>query len=183
MDNKQLAPEMLGKIDGIFQKLNLEGVSAESSGMNELPDGYYLGEVASATLGESKSSHAPMVTVDYKVVEDGFGTVTDENGDVTFTEVKSKGRHIYVYYLLTDESKAKRFVSDMLKFEGDVEGEPLLPEEAFTNSETIMDALEVLTGCRIYLQISTSINKTTGEANSWKNPISWKRAAKLELPM
>ena len=70
----------------------------------------------------------------------------------------------------------------MLKFEGEVEGEPLLPKEAFLNSETLEDALDCLIGCGIYVNVSTS-EKDDGTKSTWTNLISWKRADALELPM
>ena len=68
----------------------------------------------------------------------------------------------------------------MLKFEGDEPGIPLLERDYFTNSELLTSALEVLTGSRIYVQITISKNKN-GDESSWVNLISWERAEKLGL--
>ena len=70
----------------------------------------------------------------------------------------------------------------MLKFEGDTAGESLLPKEAFLSSETIEDALDILIGKRIYIQVSTTVNDDDSKS-TWNNLISWKRAAALELPI
>ena len=69
----------------------------------------------------------------------------------------------------------------MLKFEGETAGEPLLGKEYFTNSALIEDALDILVGMRIYCQSSTTVNDDD-TTSVWKNLISWKRAAALNLP-
>lgn len=164
--------EVLGKVD-------LSGVSAESTGFESLPDGYYLCEVEKAELGESKSSHQPMVKFTFKVVEDGKG-VNEDSDDKEFFEIKkTKGRKLFINYVLKDESSVKRFATDMLKFEGETPGESLLPKEAFQSSETIMDALELLIGMQIYTVVSTT--ERDGQSSTWTNLVSWKRADALGL--
>jgi hypothetical protein len=68
----------------------------------------------------------------------------------------------------------------MLKFE-DENGDPLIPKEAFMMSEMLEEAVDALVGSRVYVQVSTTIKNE--ESSTWKNLISWKRAAKLDLPM
>ena len=86
-----------------------------------------------------------------------------------------------MYYVLKDTNSVRRFVSDMLKFEGEEPGKPLLDKEYFMNSEILEDALKLLVGMRIYVQITKS-ESADGNIRSWQNLISWKRAAMLELP-
>lgn len=178
--------DIFDQLDKILSNTNFEGVTEESSGFEDLPDGYYLCEVDKAEIKASKSSGQPMAAFQFSVVENGVDVDQNENGAISMKELsKTKGRKIFKYYVLKDESSVKRFASDMLKFEGDTEGEPLLPKEAFSSSETVEDALDVLTGMRIYTQQSTSVRAVDGKdvESKWVNLISWKRARALELPM
>lgn len=172
---------MFDTLDKLLASTDLTNVTSESSGFEELKDGYYLCEVEKAEL-KTSSKGSPMASFKFKVVEDGFDVVVDDKGSVTLNEItKSKNKHLYVNFVLTDESSVKRFVNNMLKFEDD-EGESLLPKEAFTTSDTLEGAIEALAGSCIYIQVSTTI-KDDGSKSTWNNLISWKRAAALELPM
>lgn len=174
---------MFDTLNKLLTETDITNVTSESTGFEELPDGYYLCEVEQAELKESKSSHQPMAAFKLKIVEDGKTAEVDEKGNVKIRNIdKTKNRKIFMNYVLKDEKSVKRFVTDMLKFEGDVEGESLLPKEAFTTSETLEDAIDVLTGYQIYVSVSTTENDD-GTKSVWNNMISWKRAAALELPM
>lgn len=175
--------QIFDKLNGILNNADLTNVTAESSGFSELPDGYYLCEVEKAELKESKTSHEPMVAFQFKIVQDGIEPSIDESGNVTLREIKgTHNRKVFMYYVLKDETSVRRFATDMLKFEGEVAGESLLPKEAFTSSETLVDALDVLTGMRLYVNVSTS-ERDDGSKSTWNNLVSWKRAAALELPI
>lgn len=169
---------VLNSLNNILAEVDLTDVSADSSNFQELPDGYYLSELEKAELKESKSSHQPMVALQFKVVEDGIGI--DADGKF-FDLKKTKNRKIFMYYVLKDANAVIRFASDMLKFEGEEAGVPLLEKECFTNSELLVDALDILVGQRIYVNSSTTVNDD-GSSSNWKNLISWKRVAALELP-
>lgn len=174
--------KLYSQLDGILGNTDLTDVSAESTGFQELPEGYYLCEVEKAELKTSKSSGMPMVAFQLKVVEDGVAAEIDEKNDVHLTEIKkTKNRKVFKYYVLKDDTSVKRFVTDMLKFEGETAGESLLPKEAFLTSATMVDAIDILTGMRIYVQVSISENDD-GSKSVWQSFISWKRAAALELP-
>lgn len=169
---------LFNALDGVLSSADLTEVTTEGAGFSELPDGYYLSEVEKAELKESKNTHMPMVAFQFKVVEDGLSV----NSEGEFETIpKTKNRKIFMYYVLKDDSSVKRFVSDMLKFEGETRGEPLLGKEYFTTSEVLVDALDILVGSMIYIQSSTTEN-SDGSSSIWKNLISWKRAAALELP-
>lgn len=170
--------KLFDSLNGILNTADLTDVTAEGEGFKDLPDGYYLGEVEKAELKESKSSHMPMVAFQFKVTDDGYSV--NEQGEYNALS-KTKGRKIFIYYVLKDESSVKRFATDMLKFEGEMEGEPLLDKDCFTNSELLVDALEILVGRRVYIHCSTTEN-SDGSNSTWKNLISWKRAKALELP-
>ena len=176
MENNDMT-KIFGALDSVLGKADLSDVTAESNNFSELPDGYYLSEVVKAELKESKSSHQPMVAFQFKVVEDGRGV--NDKGDYIDLN-KTKGRMIFIYYVLKDETSVRRFATDMLKFEGDTPGEPLLAKECFTTSELLLDALDILTGMRVYIQSSTTVNDDN-TTSVWKNLISWKRAKALEL--
>lgn len=181
MEEKNLSA-IFGTLNGILKNTDIKDVSAEGAGFSELPDGYYLCEVASAELTESKK-HDPMVKIKYKIVENGEAVTIDGDGDVQLSEISgTKGRYMFQNFVLKDEMGVKRFVSDMLKFEGETAGEPLLDRESFTTAEVLEESLEILVGMRIFAQQSTTPAKNEGEADShWTNLISWKRAEKLGL--
>ena len=178
MPNEKDMTSIFKTLDDILGQTDLSDVTAESTPFSELPDGYYLTEVEKAELKESKSSHMPMVAFQLNVVEDGLGI--DENGKF-FDIKKTKGRKVFLYYVLKDDASVRRFATDMLKFEGSEQDKPILDKEYFMNSQTLVDALDILVGMRIYCQSSTTINKDDTTSN-WKNLISWKRARMLELP-
>lgn len=160
-------------LDGLLGTTDLSGVSAEPT-FEDLPDGYYLCEVEESKLKESKSTRMPMAAFRLRVVEDGVSVTPDG----AFKPVaKSQNRKIFINYVLKDDRSIKRFATDMLKFEGETPGEPLLSKEYFTNSNILADALELLAGFRIYVQVSTDENSST-----WRNLISWKRVELLGLP-
>lgn len=175
--------QIFDKLNGILGNTDLTDVTADSSGFSELPDGYYLCEVEKTELKESKTSHEPMAAFQFKIVTDGVEPLIDEFGNVTLREIKgTHNRKLFMYYVLKDETSVRRFATDMLKFEGEVAGESLLPKEAFMSSETLVDALDVLVGMRLYINVSTS-ERDDGSKSTWNNLISWKRAAALELPI
>lgn len=182
-EKNQELQALLGNLDNLLNQTDLAEVTADSSGFENLPDGYYLSEVEKAELTVSKTSNQPMVAFTYKVVEDGYAVEFDGNSDVKLDVIKkTKNRKVFMYYVLKDERSIKRFVTDMLKFEGDEEGKPLLEKDYFMNSQLIQDALEILVGMRAYVQISTTENEETNAKNTWQNLISWKRAKALNLP-
>lgn len=176
-DNQFDIAMTMNTLDDLLKATDLNDVTSESSGFDDLPAGYYLSEVNSAELTISKNSGNPQVKVVFKVVEDG---VTEEIDDKGKNLPKTAGRLIFKYYPLKDEKTVRTMVSDMTKFEGEVKGEPLLPKEYFKETSLLNEALACLTGSRIYVNITTSTNKE-GKTNNWVNLISWKRAAQLDL--
>lgn len=174
----------LSALDTILGSTKLDDVTSESgAGFENLPDGYYLAEVEKAELTQSKSSGNLQVKFTFKVVNNGYEGIIDEaTGNFILNELSgTKGRKIFKYYPLKDSRSVTSFVSDMLKFEGEEPGVPVLDKEYFTNHEVLADALDILTGMYIYTMLSTT--ERNGEKNQWTNLISWDRAAKLELPM
>lgn len=173
---------LFDKLDGLLSTVDLSDVTAESAGFTELPDGYYLCEVEKTEIRESKSSKMPMAAFTFKILEDGYTAEVNESGETVMNNIKkTANRKIFIYYVFKDERSVKRFATDMLKFEGEEEGEPLLPKEAFLNADTVNDALEILTGMRIYVHVSTTVNEDDTKT-TWNNLISWKRAKALDLP-
>lgn len=172
---------LLKSIDEILAKANLDKVTAEGIGnFPELPDGYYLSELSNIELQFSKNSGNPQVKATFKTVEDGYAQ--NEDGDLIKLE-KTKGRMIFKYYPLSveDETKLQRYVSDMQKFQENTSDDvPALPKEAFTRTDTMMDALEAIKGMRVYINISTTVKDE--QKSTWSSLISWKRARGLELP-
>lgn len=164
-------------LDNLLATTDITDVTSESSFFQDLPDGYYLSEVVKTEIKESKSTHNPMIMFQYKIVENGV--TIDDKGKLVELKGTAK-RNIFKNYVFKDQDSVKRFVTDMLKFEGDVPGEPVLEKEAFMNSEVLEDALDVLVGLRLYIHARVSgegDNKST-----WFDCISWKRASAMGLP-
>lgn len=173
---------LFDSIDELLGKVDLENTTSESTGdFPELKDGYYLTSLVKAELTESKSSGLPMVKLQFKTIEDGKDVTVDEAGNVLLSEIKgTKNQTVFMYYVLKDEKSVKRFVSDMLKFEGEEVGKPVLEKEYFTTSETLEDALDILQGLNIYIMISTT-EREDGEKSTWRNLISWKKIYDLGI--
>ena len=168
-------------LNDLLGKVELDNVSSEATGdYPELPDGYYLCEVESAELKESKSSGNPMASFRLSVVEDGVDVIFEEDNIKYIKLEKTKGRKIFKHFVLKDDVAIKRFVSDMLKFE-DNDGNSFLPKDAFLSADLLEEAIQSLIGMRIYVQSTTTTKDD--KSSTWTNFISWTRAAKLELPM
>ena len=175
--------DLIASINELLKQTNINDVTSESNNFQELPEGYYLCTVDTAEIKESKASGKPMIAFTFTVSENGHHYVADKDGNAEMQEVKgSKNRKIFMYYVLKDTQSVRRFVSDMLKFEGEEAGKPLLDKEYFMNFEILEDALKILEGMRIYVQVTKSENQD-GTTRNWQNLISWKRAAALDLPM
>ena len=178
-------------LDDILEDVDLKDVTSEGAGYEELPVGYYLCEVSDCILTKSSKTNYPMIKFTFKIVENGLGDEADEKGDYTLTkELKNtKGRNIFKYYVLDDADQEKRrrnvktFVSDMMKFEGEEVGKPLLDELCFTKGELLEEALDILKTAQSRLWISITQSERNGEKSSWANPISWARADKIGLPV
>lgn len=166
--------DIYSSINNVLKNIKTNDITSESSdSFSQLPDGYYLAELVKAELKTSKSSGAPMVAWQFKTVENGVCF----DGDLTRTSInKSKGKVLFLYHSLKDESAMERFISDALKFEGEEPGKSLLEKEYFENAEVLHDALDVLIGSYIWLHVDTDKDN-----NTWTRIVSWKRAAKLEL--
>ncbi len=178
--------KIFDQLDSVLSDTNFDDVTAESTGYDEIPDGYYLCEVTSSEIKASKTSGLPMAAFQLTIVENGMSVEQNESGAITMNEItRTKGRKLFRNYVLKDSASVKRFAADMLKFEKNGDGIPYLPKEAFMNHETLEDALSVLIGMRIYTQQSTSTKMVDGKEveSKWVNLISWKRAKQLELPM
>ena len=175
--------DLIASINELLKQTNINDVTSESNNFQELPEGYYLCNVDAAEIKESKASGNPMIAFTFTVAENGHHYVADTDGNAEMQEVKgSKNRKIFMYYVLKDTQSVRRFVSDMLKFEGEEAGKPLLDKEYFMNFEILEDALKILEGMKIYIQVTKSENQD-GTTRNWQNLISWKRAAALDLPM
>lgn len=148
----------------------------------ELPEGYYLCEVEKAELKTNKAQTNQQVSFQFKVVESGITEGTDARGNSVLQTISgTQNRKIFKHYPFKDTAGVKRFVNDMLKFEGDEPGQPLLEKEYFMMEETIEDALNILVGRRIYVQVSQK--EYNGKTSSWNDLVGWSRASALGLPM
>lgn len=174
--------DVMSSLNDLLKTTKIDDVTSESTAFADLPEGYYLSEVEKAELTTSQSSGHPMVKIQFKIVEDGTALEADEDGNASLTTVKgSKNRKIFMYFVLKDDRSVRRFVSDMLKFEGEEPGVPLLDKQCFTDAELLNDALDILESSRVYVQITVS-EKEDGTKQTWQNIISWKRATDLNLP-
>ena len=168
----EITKEMYESLDSLLQKVNLNDVSSESSGNFNLPDGIYKCEVKHGELKVTTTNRL-MAMFRFKTTQNGLNML--DTGD--YEEVpNTKGQTIFKNYFLDDEKSIKIFVSDMLKFEGDVEGEPYLPKESFTTSATLEDSVELLgeSELSIWIQI-TSYKKKDDSIGTNISLLSWKR--------
>lgn len=168
-------------LNELLQQVNWDTVT-EDSGYEDLPEGFYLCEVEDATLKPNKAETNMQVSFKFKVVEDGITSIIDNRGYSALSAIDgTTGRKVFKHYPLKDLTGVKRFVSDMLKFEGANPGEPLLEKEYFMTEEIIPDALDILKGRRIYVQ--ASYKEYQGKKNCWYDVVSWARAKEMGLPM
>lgn len=173
-EKEEQLQNIFSSVNKILGSIDTNQVTADSSdAYSQLPDGYYLSEVAKVEMTTSKSSGQPMIAWQFKTVEDGV--TIDENLNKSLIKNTTK-KTIFMYHVLKDQNSVERFISDALKFEGDEVGKPFLEKEYFTTAETLHDALDLLIGLRIWLHIDTNNNNST-----WTRFVSWKRATKLEL--
>ncbi len=181
--------ELKASLGKIFENAEVEQVTSEGSGFENLKDGYYLSAIEKVELKPSKKGQ-PMFQFTFSVIQDGLATNISETGDIELVPVKSsKGRKIFKFYPFSPEDarSTKQFTSDMLKFSDD-DGNPVLIDAEtvkayFMNPDTIDEALEAVTGLFIYIHLETRENKNEpGTTSQWGSLVSWKRAAQLELP-
>lgn len=180
-ENEKDLSQVFSTVDGLLSQINAEKIDPNAPDFENLPEGYYSCEVVKAELGVSKSSEKPQIKLQLKTIENGLKVEIDDEGDSILKEIqKTKDRFIFKYYPLDTKQNVEKMIKDMLKFEGDEPGIPLLERDYFTNSELLTSALEVLEGSRIYVQITESKGKD-GNSSFWTNLISWGRAEKLGL--
>lgn len=179
----EITKDMCDSLDELLKRVDLGDVNAESSGRVELPDGCYKCEVKKGELKIS-STNKIMAAFQFQIIQDGIDVIMKEDSE----EIEkvplpnTKGGYIFKNYILEDEKGIKTFVSDMLKFEGEVEGESYLPKEAFTTSATLEASVETLAdaGLHIWIQKS-SYTKKDGTVGSWISLVSWERVDTWEL--
>lgn len=180
MANEKDLTQVFSALDDLLSKTDISDICADTNvGFSDLPAGYYLCEVTSAELRESKSHvGVPQAAFRFKIVEDGIDI--DGNGKLKSIN-KTRGRSLGKYYTFKDDRAIRQFVADMLKFEANVPGESVLPKEAFLRADTIADALDVLVGMRIYVHNDVNEN-ADGTSSSWQNLLSWKMVKSMGLP-
>lgn len=169
------------KLNDLLKDVNWDTITEENS-FEDLPEGFYLCEVEKAELKTNKANTNQQVSFQLKVVENGLTETLDDKGNSVLREVNgTMNRKIFKHYPFKDTTGIKRFIIDMLKFEGEETGQPLLGPEYFMTEETFPDALECLQGSRIYVQ--ASYKEYQGKKNCWYDLVAWDRAAKLGLPV
>jgi len=178
-EDKELK-ELYSNVNSILKKINVKDIDPEKD-FDKNPDGYYLTEVVSLEVCTSKKSGNLQVAGQFKIVENGIGVNVDDDGEQDFFELKNtKGKTIFKYYPMTDESQVTKLIKDMLKFT-DEDGKSILDEEYFSDIEIMKEALSILTEERIYIHLYSYTNKTTKETNQNSNLITWKRASDIGL--
>lgn len=167
------------KLGDLLKEVNWETVTEDT--YDDLPEGFYLCEVEKADLKTNKADTNMQVSFQYKVVEAGLAETINERGQSVLQQINGTvGRKIFKHYPFKDTNGIKRFIIDMLKFEGETPGEPLLGPEYFMTEETFPDALGCLVGSRIYIQ--ASYKEYQGKKNCWYDVVGWDRAKKMGLP-
>lgn len=168
-------------LSDLLKQVNWDTIT-EDTGFEDLPEGYYLCEVEKAELKMNKDQTNQQVSFQFKVVEPGLQEAIDNRGHSYLLQLDgTKNRKIFKHYPFKDLNGVKRFVNDMLKFEGETFGEPLLDKEYFMTEEIIPDALDLLVGRHIYIQ--ATYKEWNGKKNCWYDLVGWPRAKELELPL
>lgn len=162
----------MNNLDEILKNIKLEDISSEGTGFSELPDGYYLCEVEEVKFAVSKTTGNDMLSWRLKVVENGINF--DDNFDKKYIQ-NTKNRKIFMFSSLRDQASVEKTISDLMKFEKE-EGVSLLQKEYFINKEIMTEALALLIGLNIYVQLDTD-----KDGNQWKRFVNWKGAQKLGL--
>ena len=164
-------------LDELLQATDLSKVSASGVGFEDLPDAYYLTETVKYDIkmspGNDNAAPCPMITLSFKVLDNGWKRLEDEDN---FVRVEgTKGRWISKTYWLSDTQSVKKFTSDMLKFENpEMPGEPILDIEYFTNSQLLRDAMDIIASqLRIYIKLSSYEKKDTKETKQTQNLVKW----------
>lgn len=194
MVNEKIEDEqsILDDIDAVLGITDLSKVTAESTGFEDLPDGYFLTEVVESKLERVKSGKnqgKPKATIKFKIIEDGYKLTGDPNSDeeeTTFdTLAGTKNRTLYKHYPLGDPEGIKKLVSDMKKFEDpETPGKQLLPDEAWTTASTLKGSIEVLSQLNIRIWVHNKVTvKDDGTSSNWVDLESFSRAAQLGLPV
>ena len=169
------------KLNDLLAQVDWSTVT-EDNNFEDLPEGFYLCEVEKAELKVNKNQTNQQVSFQYKVVEPGLCEAIDARGNSVLKEIPgTANRKIFKHYPFKDTAGVKRFIIDMLKFEGETPGEPILAPEYFTTEETFPDALGCLVGCRIYIQ--ATYKEYQGKKNCWYDVSGWDRAKKMQLPV
>lgn len=173
--------EIFSVLDDLLGSANLDSVTADGAGFQELPDGYYLSEIESAEIKVTSKTNKPMVSMRFNVVEDGLAQSIDDYGNTELIAAKrTANRKIFMNWVISDTASVERYVSDMLKFE-DSDGNPILEKTYFITSATMVDALDIITGSRIYIMVQT-IDRN-GEKVKKQNLVKWATAKNLGLPV
>lgn len=168
-------------LNSLLQTVDWDTVTDESS-FDDLPEGFYLCEVEKAELKPNKANTNEQVSFQFKVVENGYTETIDNRGYSKLAPISgTANRKVFKHYPFKDVAGIKRFVTDMLKFEGSEPGVPLLEKEYFMTAEIIPDALDLLVGRRIYIQ--ANYKEYQGKQNCWYDLVSWDRVKEMDLPM
>lgn len=174
--------DLFNDLDDVLKETDFSQVSATNNGgFENLPDGYYLCQVEETDLKRSKTSNKPMVAIRFSVVDDGY---TFDDTDTLKQLSQGRNRLIFKNYPISDSQSAKRFVSDMMKFEDpNNEGQPLLPAEAWKDTDTLRQSIEALRMLESRIWVHLETRDYNGKANQWTNLVSFDRAMQLGLPV
>ena len=194
MDENFDLQSWLEDVGSVMKKTDLSKVSAESTGFEDLPEGYYLAEVIDVKPDRCKSGKnegKPTLKMRLKVVGDGFklagdpDELEDEGKDLFEPVTGVNGRFVFKTFTIGEESLMKRFASDMMKFEEpNNPGKMLLPEEAWADPKIMFDSVSLLVdlASRIWLHNKVT-KKEDGTNGAWVDFLDFSRAAKLGLPV
>ena len=83
------------QLDALLSSTDTSKVTSEGIGFEDLPVGYYLAEVETATLTISKSSKLPMVSLKLKIVDNGL-TINSDDELVSIPSTKNNNIKIFI---------------------------------------------------------------------------------------
>lgn len=180
MAEQELDMSICDEINGLIQQTDLSNVSANSTGYDELPFGYYRTKFSGVKVGRTKSTQTPMVTLTLEVLEDGY-----KLNDATLQFERIGGvtkRLVFKNYVIGDSKGLKSLVSDLKKVE-DQDGQPLLTDDYLKDFPAMYTFMKffVENGFTIWVRVRET-KKKDGTTGSWTDLVSDSTALEAGLP-
>lgn len=170
------------EINGLIQQTDLSNVSANSTGYDELPFGYYRTKFSNVKVGRTRSTQTPMVTLTLEVLEDGY-----KLNDATLQFERIGGvtkRLIFKNYVIGDSKGLKSLVSDLKKVEDPTDNNvPILTDNDLKDFPSMWEFMKEFIKSEMYIWVHVrETTKKDGTKGSWTDLVSDSTALEAGLP-